>query len=621
VDFLLLFRDARNKDLQYLFKLKKGKTMQSQGALAFIGEVTRPFRAYIAGMVCIALSWALLLNVQPYIVKLILNTAMDGVHNDIFNQLAALMGLYLLSECMYVIIFRFYDWIIIQLRPTIKRHIILILMNKMMDHSHSFYQRQFSGSLTTRIIDIAKGIPDILRIVIDRLMACSLMLLFALYNISKIHMKFTIALGVWTVVFLGISIVLVFRNQHLAYEVADARATVTGCIVDILTNMASVRFFARKKFESDYLARFVDVSVQKDQVRDWFFLKLHALQGGSFLLFQAVCFWWLLNGLASKVITPGDFVLVLTLNLHIIENFWNIAKDMRDFWEKMGDVVQGLAIIESPVEVEDAADAKELIVTKGEIEFENVQFHYHDAESLFEHKSVVIKPGQKVGLVGYSGSGKSTFVNLILRLFDVTAGKIMIDGQDIRDVTQDSLHRAIAMIPQDPSLFHRTLMENIAYGQRGATHQEVIDAAKRAYAHEFIVSLSQGYDTQVGERGVRLSGGQRQRIAIARAILKNAPILILDEATSQLDSVTESEIQDSLWDLMQHKTTLIIAHRLSTLLHMDRILVFDQGSIVEDGTHEELLEQNGLYKKLWEAQVGGFLVDSGEDLSSPRDLA
>ena len=185
------------------------------------------------------------------IVKLILNTAMDGVHNDIFNQLAALMGLDLLSECMYVIIFRFYEWIIIQLRPTIKRHIILILMNKMMDHSHSFYQRQFSGSLTTRIIDIAKGIPDILRIVIDRLLACSLMLLFALYNISKIHMKFTIALGVWTVVFLGISIVLVFRNQHLAYEVADARATVTGCIVDILTNMASVRFFARKKFESD----------------------------------------------------------------------------------------------------------------------------------------------------------------------------------------------------------------------------------------------------------------------------------------------------------------------------------------------------------------------------------
>lgn len=587
--------------------------MQSQGALAFIGIVTKPFRAYIAGMVCIALTWALLLNVQPYIVKLIVNAAMGTDQTVFFNQLAFLMAMYMLSAFIYVFIFRVHDWLTIQLRPTIKRHIILILMNNMMDHSHSFYQRQFAGSLTTRVIDIAKGIPDILRIVIDRLMACSLMLLFALYNISKIHMKITIALGIWTVLFLGISIVLVFRNQHLAYDVADARATVTGSIVDVLTNMASVRFFAGKKIENGYLDRFANNSVAKEQKRDWFFLNLHALQGGSFLLFQAVCFWWLFYGLINKAITPGDFVLVLTLNLHIIENFWNIAKEMRDFWEKMGDVVQGLAIIQSSVEVEDASDAKELVVTKGEIVFENVQFHYYDAESLFEHESVVIKPGQKIGLVGYSGSGKSTFVNLILRLFDVTAGKIMIDGQDIRDVTQDSLHRAIAMIPQDPSLFHRSLVENIAYGHRGATDQDVIAAAKRAYAHEFIVTLSQGYDTQVGERGVRLSGGQRQRIAIARAILKNAPILILDEATSQLDSVTESQIQDSLWDLMQNKTTLVIAHRLSTLLHMDRILVFDQGSIVEDGSHEELLERDGLYKKLWDAQIGGFLIDNGDN--------
>jgi len=223
---------------------------------------------------------------------------------------------------------------------------------------------------------------------------------------------------------------------------------------------------------------------------------------------------------------------------------------------------------------------------------------------------VIIKPGQKVGLVGYSGSGKSTFVNLILRLFDVTEGAIKIDGQDIREVTQDSLHEAIAMIPQDPSLFHRSIFENILYGRKDATNEEVIKAAKRAYAHEFIVTLSQGYDTQVGERGVRLSGGQRQRIAIARAILKNAPILILDEATSQLDSVTEIEIQQSLWNLMQHKTSLVIAHRLSTLLSMDRILVFDQGCIVEDGSHQELLDQNGLYKQLWEAQIGGFLVDN-----------
>lgn len=587
--------------------------MQYTGTLAFIAMVTKPFRGYLIGMMLIALIWAILINVQPYIVKLILNLAMNGSDN-LYSQLSILMVMYLIAESIYVSIFRLYDWIIIKLRPTLRQRISIILMDRMMNHSHSFYQKQFAGALTTRVVDISKGIPDILRIVIDRLMACSLMLLFALYNISTIHFKFTIALGLWVVSFLGISTILVFRNQYLAYDVADARATWVGSIVDVLTNMASVRLFARKKFEKSYLKRVSDNSVDKDQKRDWFFLKLHAFQGGSFLLFQAVCFWWLLNGLIAKTMTPGDFVLVLTLNLHIIQNFWDIAKDMRDFWEKLGDIVQGLAIIETPIEIQDDPGAQELVVTKGEIEFDNVQFQYHDAESLFEHKSVIIKPGQKVGLVGFSGSGKTTFVNLILRLFDVTSGKIMIDGQDIRQVTQDSLHNAIAMIPQDPVLFHRSLIENIAYGRADASHRDIIAAAKGAHAHEFIIALSQGYDTQVGERGIRLSGGQRQRIAIARAILKNAPILIFDEATSQLDSITESEIQDSLWDLMQNKTTLVIAHRLSTLLYMDRILVFDQGSIIEDGSHEELLEHDGLYKKLWEAQIGGFLIDNGEEI-------
>ncbi|WP_291398139.1 ATP-binding cassette domain-containing protein [Acinetobacter sp.] len=230
-------------------------------------------------------------------------------------------------------------------------------------------------------------------------------------------------------------------------------------------------------------------------------------------------------------------------------------------------------------------------------------------QSLFFKINLSNTAGQKVGLVGYSGGGKSTFVNLILRLYDVTDGAILIDGQDIRDVTQDSLRENIAMIPQDPSLFHRSLMENIRYGRADSTDEEVIEAAKKAHAHEFISALPQGYDSLVGERGVKLSGGQRQRIAIARAILKNAPILILDEATSQLDSVTESLIQESLWELMQNKTTIVIAHRLSTLLHMDRILVFDKGKIVEDGTHSELLAKAGLYKTLWDAQVGGFLGD------------
>jgi ATP-binding cassette subfamily B protein len=262
-----------------------------------------------------------------------------------------------------------------------------------------------------------------------------------------------------------------------------------------------------------------------------------------------------------------------------------------------------------PLEIVDKPNATILNCTHGKIRFDKIKFHYKGTAPLFQNKSIEIKAGQKVGLVGYSGGGKSTFVNLILRLYDITDGAILIDGQDIRDVTQDSLRTSIALIPQDPSLFHRSLMENIRYGRIDATDEEVILAAKKAHAHEFIEKLSQSYDSLVGERGVKLSGGQRQRIAIARAILKNAPILILDEATSQLDSVTESSIQESLWELMQNKTTLVIAHRLSTLLHMDRIIVFDKGVIVEDGTHAELLTNNGLYRTLWKAQVGGFLPD------------
>jgi len=283
--------------------------------------------------------------------------------------------------------------------------------------------------------------------------------------------------------------------------------------------------------------------------------------------------------------------------------------EVDEFNKAVGRCKQSLMSLMLPLEILDKPDAVILKCNRGQITFDNVKFHYKGTEPLFQNKSIEIKAGQKVGLVGYSGGGKSTFVNLILCLYDVTDGAILIDGQDIRDVTQDSLRASIAMIPQDPSLFHRSLMDNIRYGRIDATDKEVMEAARKAHAHEFIEKLSQGYDSLVGERGVKLSGGQRQRIAIARAILKNAPILILDEATSQLDSVTESGIQESLWELMQDKTTIVIAHRLSTLLHMDRILLFDQGVIVEDGTHAELLGRGGLYRTLWDAQVGGFLPD------------
>ncbi|WP_395461716.1 ABC transporter ATP-binding protein [Wolbachia endosymbiont (group A) of Therophilus tumidulus] len=338
-------------------------------------------------------------------------------------------------------------------------------------------------------------------------------------------------------------------------------------------------------------------------------LIMYSIQGLLIAIMMAFSAYFLVYLYGKNLVTIGDFALILGLSMETGHMMWFTMSEVDEFNKAAGRCKQSLSSLMIPLEILDKSNASVLKCDRGQITFNNVKFHYNGTEPLFQNKSIKIKAGQKVGLVGYSGGGKSTFVNLILRIYDVTDGTISIDGQDIRNVTQDSLHKNIGMIPQDPSLFHRTLMENIRYGKTDASDDEVIEAAKKAHAHEFISKLPQGYDSLVGERGIKLSGGQRQRIAIARAILKNAPILILDEATSQLDSVTESNIQESLWELMQDKTTIVIAHRLSTLLHMDRILVFDQGKIVEDGTHQELLDKNGMYKTLWDAQVGGFLPD------------
>lgn len=312
---------------------------------------------------------------------------------------------------------------------------------------------------------------------------------------------------------------------------------------------------------------------------------------------------------SKNQVTIGDFSFIISLSISIFYNLWYLASQFVVFAEELGRCRQALTIISASHELVDQANAQPLKITQDNIEYKNVTFHYENSVPIFSHMNVSIKSGEKVGLVGLSGSGKSTFVNLILRLFDVQAGEMHIDGQNINAVTQDSLHENIAMIPQDITLFHRSLMENIRYGQINASDEEVIEASKKAHCHEFISQLAEGYESLVGERGIKLSGGQRQRIAIARAMLKNAPILILDEATSALDSMTEKLIQEGLHTLMKGRTTIVIAHRLSTLSEMDRVLVFDKGQIIEQGSHEALIHFNGHYAKMWHMQAGGFLPE------------
>lgn len=572
----------------------------------FIWKYMKPFGWQTAGLILVACYWALHISLQPYVIKLILDHANQ---NPTFSNLIIPALFYIGLAIAFTLNFRFYDFICINLYPQLKANIINDATNKISHYSYSFFQNQFAGALSDKVKSLAKGTQEIMQIFIDRFFSHFLAIVIACVTLATVHPILPVILVIWTAFLITTSVLITQKARILSHDLSETNSRLIGTVVDRFTNILNVRLFDGYAYERKILDEKVSDVVKKDKKLRWFLLKVMLIQGLATAAMLSASLLVLIFFVQAKHITIGDFALVLTLSLSFADIIFNLAQEISNFSEVYGMVSQGIALLNEKPEITDEPKASILNVTKGEIRFDQVHFHYPNTEPLFSNKSIHIRGGQKVGLVGYSGSGKSTFVNLILRLFDVNEGKILIDDQNIKQVTQSSLHRSIGMIPQDPSLFHRSLLDNIRYGMTDASDEQVMIAAKKAHAHEFIERMPSGYDTLVGERGIKLSGGQRQRIAIARAILKNAPILLLDEATSALDSVTEALIKDSLAELMEGKTTIIIAHRLSTLLHMNRILVFDQGKILEDGTHEQLIEKQGLYKTLWDAQVGGFIPD------------
>jgi len=586
-------------------------TITAKQVGTYIIRVLKPFPFPMFIMFWVALVWSLDLSLRPYLMKKILNRLAEGSQSEIFADLMIPIVLYLGLYILLTTSFRLYGYFVeIKMIPHLRGKIANEALEQLVDKSHNYYQNNFSGSLANKVNNLTSAVPDIIQITMDRFFSHSLALAVAIITLWYVNVLFALFMLLWTIIFILGALALSKRLSRLANNWSEFGSLITGKLVDVLSNILSVRLFTAKQQEKKSLKATFQNAVEAEQKLQWSYFWMWVGYGYSFFILQILNFYFLCRGRQEGWITVGDFALVLVINISIVDFLWEVAKEFSQFSKLYGQITQALQVILERPELQDRPGASELKVTEGKIVFNSVKFHYKGIDPLFQNKSVTIEPGQKVGLVGYSGSGKSTFVNLILRLYDVTAGRILIDGQNVRDVTQDSLRKSIAMIPQDPSLFHRSLMENICYGRMDATDEEAIEAARQAHAHEFIATLPQGYHSLVGERGVKLSGGQRQRIAIARAILKNAPILILDEATSQLDSVIEKYIQDSLWQLMQGKTTIVIAHRLSTLLQMDRILVFDRGEIVEDGTHAELLAKKGRYKGLWDAQVGGFLPDA-----------
>ncbi|MEN9920195.1 MAG: hypothetical protein RL538_88 [Candidatus Parcubacteria bacterium] len=475
-------------------------------------------------------------------------------------------------------------------------------------HSHTYFSDRFAGSLSSKVTHASEGAESLYEAFVWNWYPGVLALVITFVYITHASL---IAGGIFflllCVLIPGNILLAKYRRPHVVAFVAQATKT-RGRLVDTITNIGAVRQYALYDFENKAFGEEANIRRRLD-LKQWMISEWGLLLNNILIvLFEVLLIIVIVTKWTHGTLSTGSLVMLITLLVNVNGTLVFIGSSINGFIRRYADVEEGLSDILLPYEVSDVENATALVTDRAGIEWKNVGFEFGD-NKVFKDFNLTIKPGERVGLVGHSGAGKTTFVSLLLRQHDVTNGSIEIDGQNISQVTQDSLRQAIAVVPQEPLLFHRTIRENIAYGKSDATDEEIVAVAKKAQAHDFIVALPEGYETLVGERGIKLSGGQKQRVAIARAMLKDAPILVLDEATSALDSESEVAIQEALHKLMEGKTVVAIAHRLSTLREMDRIIVLENGQIIEDGTHEKLAQAGGVYQRLWEHQAGGFLVE------------
>lgn len=589
--------------------MNKAESNNSTKPINFIIGLLSNFRISILLMFITALVWAFDISFRKYLIKNMLDTAVKYQNND--NLVEALLVpavLYVFMALLLTTIFRIYGYFIdIKMCPLLRQKIFDKCYTKLLNHDHAYYQKNFTGDLAYKLNNLTESIIEIIKLCIGRFFACIVALIISIYTLVLVNIKFAVATSIWAIIFIAAAVYFFPKLAGLADNYSASSAKVNAIAADSLLNIISVRLFNNKLYERLKLFRHCQKKLRAEKNLNTAYFWVWFTYGYSFNLLEIFSIYFLIQGFQSGGVTIGDFALVIGLNIAIVDFLNQLTNDLTKFSDHYGKIQNAIATIFVNPAIKDKKNAKNLIVQNGKISFENVTFSYNSKDLLFNDLSVSINPKEKVGLVGYTGAGKSSFVNLILKLFEVKYGRISIDDQFISDVRQDSIRDKISVVPQDLILFHDTILENILYGKPDANPQEIVEASKLAGIDPFINRLPDGYNTMVGEKGFKLSGGERQRISIARAFLKNAPIIILDEATNQLDSITEREIQTSLFKLMEHKTAIVIAHRLSTLLHMDRILVFDKGKILQDGPHHELIKMPGLYRKLWNAQTDDIL--------------
>ena len=580
-----------------------------------------------------AFLWECSAGVRPYLLWMTLLTAAIGAFEALlFSMLGRLIDwlgasgpahffeeqrtrLWLLAGILVAspLLIALQAWLKYQtIQPVFPMRLRWIFHRRMLNQSLSFFQDEFAGRIAAKVMQTALAVRDTWTTVADILVYVAVYFITVAAVVAGFNWWLLLPYLAWMVGYGMALIYFVPRLGQIAAEQADARSLMTGRITDAYTNIATVKLFSHGRREAEFarsaMQEFLVTARGQTRLVSSFEIVNHTLSmlliGGT----AGIAIWLWSHRQVGLGAVAAAIALALRLNGISHWIMWELAT----LFENIGTVQDGIRTLSHHTAVTDPENATPLRVARGEIRFENVRFHYGGEKRVIEDLSLVIKPGERIGLVGRSGAGKSTVVNLLLRFYDIEAGRILIDGQNIATATQESLRQQIGMVTQDTSLLHRSVRDNIMYGRPGASEEAMYAAARRAKADEFIGSLTdahgrRGYDAHVGERGVKLSGGQRQRIALARVMLKDAPILLLDEATSALDSEVEAAIQETLTLLMRRKTVVAIAHRLSTIVMMDRLIVLDAGKVIEEGTHGELLTRSGLYARLWAHQSGGFL--------------